>query len=108
MNAFFLQSVTVSELDRLLGLVVDVENLLMYVHKEEDGNTKQFYYFLFKLLRISILHPGFKTDLQRSTVTLSFLMVYHVFLSQNVELMLSFERLCSFLFSEMKYFEPVF
>lgn len=54
----FFQSVTVSELDRLLGLVVDVENLFMCVHKEEDGDTKQVYYFLFKLLRKSILQAS--------------------------------------------------
>ena len=29
------------ELDRLLGIVVDVENLFMCVHKEEDQDTKQ-------------------------------------------------------------------
>jgi hypothetical protein len=37
----FDQSVTVAELDRLLGIVVDVENLFMCVHKEEDADTKQ-------------------------------------------------------------------
>ncbi len=37
------------ELNRLLGIVVDVENLFMCVHKEEDADTKQarriFFYF---------------------------------------------------------------
>jgi histone acetyltransferase len=54
-NHFFFQSVTVSELDSLLGIVVDVENLFMCVHKEEDPDTKQVYFYLFKLLRKSIL-----------------------------------------------------
>jgi len=49
------QSVPVSELDRLLSIVVDVENLFMCVHKEEDPDTKQVYFYLFKLLRRSIL-----------------------------------------------------
>lgn len=44
-----------SELDRLLSIVVDVENLFMCVHKEEDPDTKQVYFYLFKLLRRSIL-----------------------------------------------------
>jgi len=35
------QSITVDELNRLLGIVVDVENLFMCVHKEEDADTKQ-------------------------------------------------------------------
>ena len=34
------------ELDRLLGIVVDVENLFMCVHKEEDQDTKQVYFYL--------------------------------------------------------------
>ena len=44
-----------TELDRLLGIVVDVENLFMCVHKEEDTDTKQVYFYLFKLLRKCIL-----------------------------------------------------
>lgn len=43
------------ELNRLLGIVVDVENLFMCVHKEEDADTKQVYFYLFKLLRKSIM-----------------------------------------------------
>jgi histone acetyltransferase len=52
-----LQSSTIesTELDRLLGIVVDVENLFMCVHKEEDTDTKQVYFYLFKLLRKCIL-----------------------------------------------------
>lgn len=48
-------NVPASELDRLLSIVVDVENLFMCVHKEEDIDTKQVYFYLFKLLRRSIL-----------------------------------------------------
>ena len=50
-----MQNVPASELDRLLSIVVDVENLFMCVHKEEDIDTKQVYFYLFKLLRRSIL-----------------------------------------------------
>ena len=38
------------ELDRLLDMVVDVENLFMCVHREEDADTKQVYFFLFKVI----------------------------------------------------------
>ena len=34
---------------------MDVENLFMCVHKEEDNDTKQVYFYLFKLLRRCIL-----------------------------------------------------
>lgn len=30
-------------------MVVDVENLFMSVHKEEDTDTKQVYFYLFKV-----------------------------------------------------------
>jgi histone acetyltransferase len=50
-----LEKVGDEELDRLLGIVVDVENLFMCVHKEEDSDTKQVYFYLFKLLRKCIL-----------------------------------------------------
>ena len=36
-------------------MVIDVENLFMCVHKEEDADTKQVYFYLFKLLRKGIL-----------------------------------------------------
>ena len=52
---FMFQNVAAAELDRLLSMVVDVENLFMCVHKEEDIDTKQVYFYLFKLLRRSIL-----------------------------------------------------
>ncbi len=46
------------QLNTLLGIVVDVENLYMCVHKEEDQDTKQVYFYLFKLLRKSILQQS--------------------------------------------------
>jgi len=49
-----LQAASDAELDRLLGIVVDVENLFMCVHKEEDPDTKQVYFYLFKLIRKSV------------------------------------------------------
>ena len=55
MLLIFLKDVEDTELDRLLGIVVDVENLFMCVHKEEDTDTKQVYFYLFKLLRKCIL-----------------------------------------------------
>ncbi|KAL0992774.1 hypothetical protein UPYG_G00098220 [Umbra pygmaea] len=50
-----LENVSEDEMNRLLGMVVDVENLFMSVHKEEDTDTKQVYFYLFKLLRKCIL-----------------------------------------------------
>ena len=44
-----LESTPEEELNRLLGIVVDVENLFMCVHKEEDADTKQVYFYLFKV-----------------------------------------------------------
>uniref|UniRef100_A0A7N8WKG7 histone acetyltransferase n=1 Tax=Mastacembelus armatus TaxID=205130 RepID=A0A7N8WKG7_9TELE len=42
-----LENVSEDEINRLLGMVVDVENLFMSVHKEEDTDTKQVYFYLF-------------------------------------------------------------
>lgn len=50
-----LEDVSEEELNRLLGIVIDVENLFMCVHIEEDTDTKQVYFYLFKLLRKSIM-----------------------------------------------------
>ena len=36
-------------------MLIDVENLFMCVHKEEDADTKQVYFYLFRLLRKGIL-----------------------------------------------------
>lgn len=49
-----LQNLDENEINRLLSLVVDVENLYMCVHLEEDNDTKQVYFYLYKLLRKSI------------------------------------------------------
>lgn len=43
------------EVNRLLGMVVDVENIFMSMHREDDQDTKRVYYYLFKLLRKCIL-----------------------------------------------------
>ena len=37
-------------------MVIDVENLSMWVYKEEDADTKQVYFFLSRLLKRGILH----------------------------------------------------
>lgn len=46
-----LENVSEEEINRLLGMVVDVENLFMSVHKEEDTDTKQVYFYLFKVTK---------------------------------------------------------
>uniref|UniRef100_A0A4W4DS58 histone acetyltransferase n=1 Tax=Electrophorus electricus TaxID=8005 RepID=A0A4W4DS58_ELEEL len=43
-----LENVSEEEVNRLLGIVVDVEYLYTCVHKEEDADTKQVYFSLFK------------------------------------------------------------
>ncbi|XP_072910547.1 histone acetyltransferase KAT2B isoform X2 [Hemitrygon akajei] len=53
-----LESVSEEEMNRLLGIVLDVEYLFTCVHKEEDADTKQVYFYLFKLLRKCILQMG--------------------------------------------------
>nr|CAD7441630.1 unnamed protein product [Timema bartmani] len=50
-----LASLTEEEINRLLGMVVDVENIFMSMHREEDADTKRVYYYLFKVLRKCIL-----------------------------------------------------
>ena len=47
-----LDSTAEEELNRLLRIVVDVENLFMCVHKEEDAETKQVYFYLFKVGKV--------------------------------------------------------
>ncbi|XP_049945596.1 histone acetyltransferase KAT2A [Schistocerca serialis cubense] len=46
---------SMEEVNQLLGMVVDVENIFMSMHREEDADTKRVYYYLFKLLRKCIL-----------------------------------------------------
>ncbi|XP_071519854.1 histone acetyltransferase KAT2A [Panulirus ornatus] len=50
-----LESASDDDLDRLLSIVVDVENLFICVHREEDPDTKQVYSYLFRRLRKCIL-----------------------------------------------------
>ncbi|KAG8139175.1 hypothetical protein E2320_001953, partial [Naja naja] len=60
-----LENVSEEEMNRLLGIVLDVEYLFTCVHKEEDADTKQVYFYLFKLLRKCILQMG-KPVVERS------------------------------------------
>ncbi|XP_067868036.1 histone acetyltransferase KAT2B isoform X2 [Heterodontus francisci] len=53
-----LENVSEEEVNRLLGIVLDVEYLFTCVHKEEDADTKQVHFYLFKLLRKCILQMG--------------------------------------------------
>ncbi|KAH0517304.1 Histone acetyltransferase KAT2B [Microtus ochrogaster] len=43
-----LENASEEEMNRLLGIVLDVEYLFTCVHKEEDADTKQVYFYLFK------------------------------------------------------------
>lgn len=58
-----LENVSEDEINRLLGMVVDVENLFMSVHKEEDTDTKQVYFYLFKVSKSASISVSDKTDL---------------------------------------------
>uniref|UniRef100_A0AAR2JXF0 Histone acetyltransferase n=1 Tax=Pygocentrus nattereri TaxID=42514 RepID=A0AAR2JXF0_PYGNA len=53
-----LENVSEEVMNRLLGIALDVEYLYTCVHKEEDADTKQVYFSLFKLLRKCILQMG--------------------------------------------------
>ena len=44
-----------TELNRLLSIVVDVENLVGHIHRENDPDVKQVYFYLFKV-QIHILN----------------------------------------------------
>lgn len=37
------------QLNKMLSVVVDIENLFLFVHREEDMDTKQVYFYLFKV-----------------------------------------------------------
>lgn len=50
-----LRPIADQEINRLLGMVVDVENIYMSMQKEEDPDTKRVYFYLFKLLRKCIV-----------------------------------------------------
>ena len=43
------QGLPVTELNRLLSIVMDVENLSMCVQREEDFDSKQVYFSLYKV-----------------------------------------------------------
>ena len=45
------QGLLVSELDRLLSIVVDVENLFICVHNVKDPDVKQVYIYLLKVCK---------------------------------------------------------
>uniref|UniRef100_A0AAY4BVQ5 Histone acetyltransferase n=1 Tax=Denticeps clupeoides TaxID=299321 RepID=A0AAY4BVQ5_9TELE len=57
-HVIHLENVAEDEVDRLLGIALDVDHLYTCVHKEEDPDTKQVYFSLFKLLKKSILQMG--------------------------------------------------
>lgn len=60
-HVIHLESLDENELNKLLGMVVDVENIFMAMHKEEDEETKRVYYYLFKLLRKCIMSKSTPT-----------------------------------------------
>lgn len=43
------------QMNELLGAIVDVENLLVSMNREDDDDTKKVYFYLFRLLRQCIL-----------------------------------------------------
>lgn len=51
-----LENVSEEEMNRLLGIVLDVEYLYTCVHKEEDADTKQVYFSLFKVSLDALSH----------------------------------------------------
>lgn len=53
-----LENVSEEEMNRLLGIVLDVEYLYTCVHKEEDPDTKQVYFSLFKVSLMYMLCSG--------------------------------------------------
>lgn len=51
-----LESLSEEHVDALLFIVADLENIFMIVNNEEDPDTKQVYFYLFKLLRKSVVN----------------------------------------------------
>jgi histone acetyltransferase len=47
-----------TELNRLVLMVLDIETLFTLICKEEDADSKHIYFFLFKLLRKSMINPN--------------------------------------------------
>lgn len=64
-----LENVSEEEMNRLLGIVLDVEYLYTCVHKEEDADTKQVYFSLFKVSPASPppTPPSYHADLYMFT-----------------------------------------
>lgn len=60
-----LENISEEEMNRLLGIVLDVEYLYTCVHKEEDADTKQVYFSLFKVSR-TLFHTVYVTTLSLS------------------------------------------
>lgn len=44
-----LTNISDEQVNELLGAIVDVENLFMSMHREQDADTKKVYYFLFRV-----------------------------------------------------------
>lgn len=51
-----LSSLSEEEINRLLGMVIDSENIYITVQREEDPDTRRVYVHLYKLLRRSIIY----------------------------------------------------
>lgn len=49
-----LSYITEEQTNELLGAVVDVENLFMSMHREEDDDTKKVYYYLFRVSYLEV------------------------------------------------------
>jgi len=43
------------EINKLLGMALDTDNILMSIHREKDPDTKKVYFYLYKLLRRCIV-----------------------------------------------------
>src|SRR5205807_9988709 len=50
-----LVTMNLSQIDSLLSIVADLENVFMLLNAEKDTDTKQVLYYLFKLLRKSLV-----------------------------------------------------
>lgn len=75
-----LENVSEDEINRLLGMVVDVENLFMSVHKEEDTDTKQVYFYLFKVSKcVSYIGVTGKTDKPLNASPFVFVFLFFIF-----------------------------
>lgn len=71
-----LENVSEEEMNRLLGIVLDVEYLYTCVHKEEDADTKQVYFSLFKV-SLTLSHTVYFTALSLSDHLLFLLIFYN-------------------------------